>query len=199
MILTYHKISFFYENEITINIFRFIYQMNKLKKYSVVYLNEYDLEDKHQFVITFDDGYQGIVKYAIPVLKWFKYPFEVFVCEKFLKNGGIFIGFDDLQKIIRNRGRLQYHSKNHYNLLEINDLGCLENEIKCPEYLKQYDLSGFNYFAYPYWHYNEKIIDIVKRYYKGARSGNGLANGTIWALNSIKSLDNKFTGDKNEK
>ena len=189
MILTYHNVDLFSKDDLTVNIFNFVRQMLRLRKYKVVYLKDYNTFDDRQVVITFDDGYIGVLKYAIPILKLFNYPFEVFICKNFLDTKN-FIKTTDLYKIINSNGRLEYHSKNHYNLKEIKEISVLEEEISPPEELKIYDKYGFKYFAYPYWQYSLAVINIVKKYYNGARSGNGFSNNTIWALDSIKMNNN---------
>ena len=162
--------------------------MLSLIKRKVVYLENYNPNDKNHIVITFDDGYKEIVKYALPILKFFNYPFEVFLVSDFLdaaeQGNKDYCNKNDLRKITQNRGRLQYHSKTHPRLNIIDDLNVLEKEIKIPDSLKELDPNGFKFFAYPYWTYNDKVINIVKKYYHGARSGNGYANGTIYAMDS---------------
>ena len=81
-------------------------------------------------------------------------------------------------------GRLQYHSRTHPRLETIKDMETLKEEIKVPEHLKKLDPKGFKFFAYPFWTYNTDVINVVKKYFQGARSGNGYANGTIYALDS---------------
>ncbi len=189
MILTYHNVDLLPLDELTVGIFAFIKQMLKLRNYKVVYLEDYNIYDDTNVVITFDDGYSGFLKYALPVLKFFNYPFEVFICKNFLDTKN-FIKTKDLYKIIESNGRLEYHSKSHYNLTEIKEINILEEEISPPEELKLYDENGFKYFSYPYWKYSLSVINIIKKYYNGARSGNGFADNTIWALDSIK-MNNK--------
>jgi len=89
-----------------------------------------------------------------------------------------------LKKITANGGRLEYHSKSHPRLETIKDMDILEDEIKPPEEMKALDPKGFKYFAYPFWTYNDDVINIVKKYFHGARSGNGHANGTVYAMDS---------------
>lgn len=199
MILTHHKISIIKEDANTINVFNFISQLFKLRKYTIVYFENYNQQDDNQVVICFDDAHISLVKIAIPLLKLFKYKYEVFVCEKFLydesKN---FIKFKHLNKIIQSNGRLEYHTKSHRNLTEIQNEEELENQICCPEFLKKQDPYGFKFIAYPYWQFNDNVIQVVKKYYNGARSGNGFSNSTIYALDSIKIGKNiKFIGAKN--
>ena len=71
MILTYHKVSFIKNDKITVNVWNFIMQMYAIRKKIVVYLDDYDLNDNNQVVLRFDDGYKSVLKYAVPVLKFF--------------------------------------------------------------------------------------------------------------------------------
>ena len=191
MILTYHKIAWSVKDEITTDWLSFLRQMFRLRKKKVLYLDDYDPADESHVILTFDDGYKSIVTWALPVLRWFRYPFEVFVVADFFygaENGAKqWCHSDDLRKIVRCGGRLQYHSKSHPRLDEINSVEELEKEIQIPDDIKRLDDNGFHWFAYPFWRWNEKVVDVVKKYYQGARSGNGFAEvGNNYALDSIK-------------
>ena len=74
----------------------------------------------------------------------------------------------------------------HKLLTEIINEKELLDELICPDWLKEIDLKGFKYLAYPFWRYNDNIIDIIQKYYIGARSGNGFSNNTQYAMDSIK-------------
>ena len=54
-------------------------QMAYLQNYDVVYLENYNPNNPKQAVITFDDAYSDVVKYALPILEKWNYPFEIFV------------------------------------------------------------------------------------------------------------------------
>ena len=192
MILVYHDIKLFSNNENTVSSFVFFTQMLYLyfSKKEITYLKDYN-NPNTQVVITFDDGFKNILKYAIPILKIFKFPYEVFIVETYLNNKHTeFINKNELDSIINNNGRLQYHSYSHKNLTSIEDIAQLEKEIVCPQDLKVEYKNCFEYFAYPYWEYNNAVVNIIKKYYIGARSGNGKSNNSIWALNSIKVKNN---------
>lgn len=190
MILTYHKISLTKTDKITVNLSNFIRQMYALRKNKVVYLNDYDMNDNNQIVLRFDDGYKSVLKYALPVLKFFGYPFEVFIVENFFisaeKGNKNFLNKKDLKKIIKAGGRLQYHTKSHPDLSIIDDEEILKSELICPEYIKQLDKSGFKFFAYPFWKYNSKSMEYVQKLYKGACSGNGFAENNIYSMDGIR-------------
>ena len=194
MILTYHSVHSKVRNANTVNYLVFILQLLclKLRGKLFVSLKNYDKEDKKHIVIRFDDVDKKTLNYVIPILRAFKAPAEFFVCESFvLSKEGVWADIADLQKVVQKGFRLQYHSKTHPDLTAITDLQVLEEEIRIPEFLKEIDNEGFEYFAYPYWVYNDNVIEIVKKNYKAALSGNGKSNYTNWAMDSIR-IENGF-------
>ena len=195
MILVYHNITLKYNNENEVDIFHFFAQMLTvwLSKKQVVNLKNY-ADEKQQIVITFDDGYKGIKNFALPILKLFNFPCEIFIVEDFLNNNNC-LSRTELGKIVNNNTHLQYHSKSHKNLCDIENEAELNDEIVCPDSLKELDKDGFEYFAYPYWKYNDKAYNIVKKFYRGARSGNGHGDCGKFAMNSIKVLNKINLGE----
>lgn len=189
MILLYHNIKLKNENKQTINIYNFTKHMFSLQDKTVVYLEDYDASNPNHVVITFDDGYKEILYYALPILRHFKYPFEVFVVGKFYEyaqeGNTAFLDREDLKEIIKAGGRLQYHTKTHPHLEEISNEQELIEEIIVPDEIKSLDSNGFNYFAYPCCTYSPKVIEIVKKHYKGARSGKGLGNDNPYCMESL--------------
>ena len=179
-ILVYHSVnSITRNNPMKVSFWKFFVDMWNLRNKEVVYLDEFDKNNPRHIVITFDDGYKNFLKYAFPILKFFNYKFELFVIGDFClsqtlsersKNRLKSMRQNDLINVVKtSKGRLQYHTWTHYNLEEINDGQLLESEIKLPDGIKNLDEKGFNWFAYPYGAWNDEIITIVKRYYKGAR------------------------------
>ncbi len=191
MILTYHEVKFLSGHENTVGFFTFLKQMLFLKwnKIRVVPLSKYR-NDKREVAITFDDGYSCISRWAVPILSILKIPFSIFICEKFLllaENGDKkYLNVKELYKIVKNGGGIEYHSKSHYCLTEIKDIEELKKEIALPDIIKTIDPLGGNFFAYPFWKHNDCIRQIVAEEYCGARSGNGFANGTSFAMDSVK-------------
>ena len=139
MILVYHDIKLKPDAENVVSLLNFIKQMYSLRKYEVVYLDEYNPDNPNQVVLTFDDGYKSVLKYVVPILKLFKYPFELFICENFIngaENGDkVFLNKKELLEVAKNGGRLQYHTKSHLDLSEIEDKTLLEDELRLPESL----------------------------------------------------------------
>tara|TARA_R110001583_G_scaffold145875_1_gene297902 strand:- start:24571 stop:26076 length:1506 start_codon:yes stop_codon:yes gene_type:complete len=181
MILMYHKV---HPNSPTlwwVTVNDFYRQMVELSNKEVVYLDDYDLNDKNQVVITFDGIYKNILEYALPILKHFNYPFELFLTSDYIgldnKFDHIepianFVDVIDLKELINGGGRLQWHTRSHLNLEKISDKAVIINELLIPEELKKIDNTGFNWFAYPHGIFNDVVIEEVKKKFKGAVSCN---------------------------
>ena len=124
------------------------YVMQLLKDKKAVDINSIDGVPKSSFVITFDDGYDGIFKYAYPFLKKMNIPFTLFITLDFIDKPGylklhelLWMSHDPLCTI-------GSHSFSH-PLLRF----CLnaQNEIKnSKKHLELLIQKKINYFAYPY-------------------------------------------------
>jgi len=187
-VLVYHKIDESSSDNMTVDLQTFETQMAFLQNKKVVYLDDCDPENPENVVIRFDDGYKDSIYYAIDILKKHNYPFEIFVCGSFWNKVGK-IGDDDVDKILQNGGRFQYHTYRHSSsMLEMNEQE-LESEIKVPDNLKNIGNNCFVWLAYPYWKWNEKMKNIVAKHFKGALSGNGFADNSQYALDGVR-IDN---------
>lgn len=199
MILVYHNVSIKSKDENTVSIFVFILQMLRIKfsNLRVVTMREYfeNSNKDNLIVLTFDDGFRGVLKYAYPVLRFLNFQFELFICEKFVKLADEgekhFLNSKELKFLVRNGAVLQYHTKLHLRLTDLVDEE-LEKEIVCSDELKALDVNGFEFIAYPYWVYDDRVKNIVEKYYKGAISGNGHADDSLYALDSIKVLNRRI-------
>ena len=94
MILVYHRIKTKINDTITIHPIRFICDMICILKNQVVFLEDYDPMHPNHVVLTFDDGYKDFLKYALPILKFFKYPFELGIVADWVGIDGLVIGFE---------------------------------------------------------------------------------------------------------
>ncbi|MDR0485176.1 MAG: polysaccharide deacetylase family protein [Elusimicrobiota bacterium] len=199
MILMYHHIKKQSEDNLTVSQAVFLRHLDALKNKKIVYLDAYNPLDPSNAVITFDDGYKDISIYAVPHLKKMNFPFEVFLVGDFVSMGDSgnadFLNSADLIEIVKSGGRLQYHAKTHPHLETIYDKNILEAEILTPSELRLLDREGFKWFAYPFCAYNSDVIDIVKKHYKGARSGKGLGNNDFYTLESLRMDENTEIND----
>jgi peptidoglycan/xylan/chitin deacetylase (PgdA/CDA1 family) len=159
MILTYHKIHPETKTVWWVSPDAFYLQMLDLKSKMVVNLDEYDPSDPNQCVITFDGVYECVWKYAIPILKHFGYPFEVFIIGGTIGKDNSFdtveplaefAGLETLKKMINAGGRLQWHSWSHARLAGTTNPEGFEKELSVPDELRQLCPTGFKWYAYPH-------------------------------------------------
>ena len=192
----YHKVDKSPETIWWVSIDSFYQQLLSLSSKQVTYLDKYDPFDITNYVITFDGLYQNVVKYAAPLLYKLGYPFEVFITSDYI---GTYNSFDecepttnfanltDLKKIEQLGGRLQWHTRSHQSLSELDSEASIISELTVPSSLRDHfsDLN-FKWFAYPYGNFNERVLDLVKQVgYHGAVSCNQGNDTNKFCLNRI--------------
>lgn len=192
MILMYHKIHPNSPSMWWVFVNDFYRQMSEISNKEVVYLNDYNPEDSNQVVITFDGVYRNVLEYALPILKKFKYPFELFITSDYLgldnefdsiEPNAPFTNVDELNELIQGGGRLQWHTKTHINLKEIQDEDVIEDELQVPLEISSLDVNGFKWFAYPHGEFNDVVVNFVKQKFNGAVSCNQGNNIDKYILN----------------
>jgi len=179
MILMYHKI---YPDEKTmwwVTVDNFYRQMIEIKSKKVVYLDDYDLNNENNVVITFDGVYKNVLEFAVPILKEFNYPFEVFVTGDYIgqtnefdrgEPTALFCDYKDLLKIVESGGRLQWHTNSHEDMSQMHEEDKIIYELSIPDNIKNLDKDGFSWFAYPNGAFSEEVFKKVQIYFRGAVS-----------------------------
>ena len=199
MILMYHNIS---EKALTkwhVSIATFERQMEYLKNYDVVYLADYDPSNPRQAVITFDDGYSNVVKYALPILERWNYPFEIFVIGNHIGKSNYFdsglepesqcADMDELRMAASSLARLQWHSRSHPRLAAV-PLELANIELDVPDYLTElFPKPHFRWFAYPYGSHSEKTVNEARLRFDGAVSVNLGNDSDIYQLNRVTVIE----------
>lgn len=179
MILMYHKIHPSSPSMWWVTVNDFYRQMSEISSKEIVYLQDYDPKNPNHVVITFDGIYKNVLEYGLPILKYFDYPFELFLTSDYIGLDNAFdsvepiapfVNYEELQLLVANKGRLQWHTKSHLNLKHIKDLDVIITELTVPEKVKQLDVSGFTWFAYPHGEFNELVIQEVQKRFEGAVS-----------------------------
>lgn len=206
MILMYHKIHPDSPTMWWVHVNDFYRQMFELSNKEVVYLDDYDSKNKNQVVITFDGVYKNVLDYALPILKFFNYPFELFITTDYIgldnkfdsvEPNAMFANVNELKELVSYKGRLQWHTKSHINLKEVEDEEIINNELEMPFDIKELDRKGFNWFAYPHGEFNDVVVDLVKRRFKGAVSCVQGNDEDIYRLNRI-TVESKTTFKTNK-
>ena len=199
MILMYHKIDLESPTVWWVDANNFYRQMVEIASKEVVYLDDYDPNNKNHVVITFDGIYKNVFQFALPILKHFGYPFELFLTFEYIgKNNAFdkveplcdFTTNEELIALVEGGGRLQWHTKTHINLKNCKDLETIEHELEVPQELKKLDVNGFDWFAYPHGEFNDVVVNQVKRYFKGALSCNQGNNKDVYILNRLTVVNN---------
>ncbi|HXG00609.1 MAG TPA: polysaccharide deacetylase family protein, partial [Bacteroidota bacterium] len=137
MILMYHKVHPETPTKWWVSVDEFWRQMEELQRYIVVSLDRYDPTDPKHVCITFDGVYENVYQFAVPILKKFGYPFELFITGGSIGQGNEFDAGEEpparfasreqLKRCIEAGGRLQWHTTSHPDLTAV-DGRALEHE-----------------------------------------------------------------------
>lgn len=177
MILLYHKIYAESKTPWWVTANAFYLQMHDLQTKKVVYLDDYDPTDPDQCVITFDGVYDNLWHYAVPILRHFGYPFELFIVGGSVGKGNEFDSVEPyapfadketLGKMIDSGGRLQWHTWSHPVLVGEYPSETYKRELVVPDDLRSLDPNGFKWFAYPHGQRDEYLKTESRKYFKGA-------------------------------
>ncbi len=122
-------------------------------------------------VITFDDGYESVYRYAFPVLRKLGLPATMFVYTDFIGAGDA-LSWPQLQEMATSGFMdIQSHSKSHRNLIERSAgegderyAKNLELETAGPRDLLEKRLPvQVRHYAFPYGDANEQVLDMLTR------------------------------------
>jgi GT2 family glycosyltransferase len=177
VILTYHKVDLMTPTAWWIGADTFWKQMEQLTRFHVVPLDKYDASNPRNVVITFDGVYEGIYRYALPILKKFSYPFEAFIVgecigkdnafDQAVEPPARFASPEQLCALVQAGGRLQWHSRSHQDLIVLSPEK-LREELSVPDCIRELDPQGFKWFAYPYGNSSPQVNAEVKKVFHGA-------------------------------
>jgi peptidoglycan/xylan/chitin deacetylase (PgdA/CDA1 family) len=135
-------------------------------------------------LITFDDGYEGVHRHALPVLAKHGFPATVFVSTGWLKGphdmgGGLdtMLDWDQVRELAEADVEIGGHSHTHPQLDQLPDDGLRSELILCKEIIG--DLLGTvpASFAYPYGYSSRRVREAVREtgYAQALAVNNGLA------------------------
>jgi len=126
---------------------------------------------KRSVVITIDDGYESVHRYAFPLLRKHRFAATVFVYTDFLGAGDA-LTWPQLQEMAYSGLiDIQPHSKSHRNLIERSAAETderyrqdLEAEARVPREILERRLSTLvRHYALPYGDANELVLDVLAR------------------------------------
>jgi len=180
MILMYHKI---YPESPTVwwvTPNDFWRQMEDLRRYRVVPLDEYEPSNPDHVVITFDGIYDNVLTYALPILRRFGYPFELFIVgdaigrdnefDRDAEPAARFADTPQLKATVRHGARIQWHGVSHDDLSRLENPETIDGQLRVPDGIRKLDPNGFTWFAYPNGKHSDLAVERVRKVFHGAVS-----------------------------
>ena len=122
-------------------------------------------------VLTIDDGYESVWRYALPLLRQHGFPATLFVYPDFVGSGGA-LSWAQLQELAASGlVDVQSHSKSHRDLIERGPdesdaqyRQAIEAEARVPhEVLEKRLQVPQRFYAYPYGDANELVLEALER------------------------------------
>lgn len=144
-------------------------------------MKEYQLsspEVKRSLIVcTFDDGYDGLVNHALPIMNKYNYTATVFVCTDYLgqnndwnfkdKTRRRHMSVEELKTLQEYDWEIGSHGVSHQSLLRLNDEEILYQLSQSKTILETY-FGKISTYAYPYGDFSPYIEKQVKKYYDSA-------------------------------
>ena len=180
-VIMYHNLAVT-NNESGIHINEFENQIKFINKlgFKSFNLNELNNLESKSLIITFDDGYENVHKYGLPILNKYKFKATSFIINnkinhfndwdslnyKFLKTKHA--SNEQISEWISYGFEIGSHTTGHQNLTTLDK----ESKIKAISDPIDFFKEKFKYdvesFCYPYGKYDDECLDIVKKNYKYA-------------------------------
>lgn len=192
MILMYHKVHPVRKTEWWVTVDAFDRQMAALCEFDVVYLDDYDPQNPRHAAISFDGVYADLVPYALPILRKWGHPFELFVIgdhigrenefDQHVEPPAMFASLEDLDALVEGGGRVQWHTRTHSDLQAMDAAGRAE-ELTVPEALRErYGAPHLRWFAYPHAEHSPELRAEVRERFDGALGGEDGDPADRWLL-----------------
>ncbi len=204
MILLYHKVALSAPTLWWVTADTFNRQMAALAAYDVVSLSSYDHSNPRHVVITFDGVYENVYFFALPILRKWGYPFELFITGNYLGRDNSFdtpeprtrfCTIEQLETMTRYGGRIQWHTASHRRLDTLLEEEVLK-EVSVPQEIRsRFPPPHFDWFAYPHGDHSELAVAAVQRNFRGALSCIAGNDNDRYQLNRV-TVDEKTRLDK---
>ena len=135
-------------------------------------------EQRSNYIVcTFDDGYAGLIKNALPIMNLHGFTATVFVCADYIgknndwnykdKTTRIHLDINELKALQNNGWEIGSHGMTHQSLLRLNDEDLVYQLAESKRQLQSI-FGPISSYAYPYGDISPFIETLVKRYYDSA-------------------------------
>jgi|688.fasta_scaffold233922_2 peptidoglycan/xylan/chitin deacetylase (PgdA/CDA1 family) len=123
---------------------------------------------EESFVITMDDGWEGVYKHAWPILKEHRFPFTIYLYKKYVNIGGRSLSWAQIKEMMDSGlCTVGSHSVSHDSMTARKGrtdeayAAYLDTELKDSKVFLEQNLNiPMTSFAYPYGNYNTQIRDM---------------------------------------
>jgi peptidoglycan/xylan/chitin deacetylase (PgdA/CDA1 family) len=147
-------------------------------------INDNQQQNKKSVIITFDDAYENIIRYALPVLQEFNFTATIFVITGYIgywNKWDVNLGrkrFKHLSwpqlRILHNQGfEIESHTVSHPILTKLNSR-IMHYELEySKKSLEDYLGKNVSFISFPFGRFNEKVIECARKvgYKKGCGVG----------------------------
>jgi len=139
---------------------------------------------KNYVVFTIDDSFKSFYKNGLPIFKKYNVPFTLFVyVESAQEHFGDYMTWNQLKKA-QKYGELGIHSWAHPHLAKLSNEEIKKDTQKAIFYFKKHLGYVPNMYAYPYGEYNDRVKNIIKKYFKI------ICNQNVGAVDKNSPIDN---------
>lgn len=176
-ILGYHDFKERGGEAMVINETKFREQMQYIKDSNIPVIPIADMLDwkkglknipEESFVITMDDGWEGVYRHAWPVLREHRFPFTIYLYKKYVNIGGRSLSWAQIKEMMDSGlCTIGSHSVSHDSMTsrkgrtdEAYNAYLLTELVDSKTFLEQNLGVPITSFAYPYGNYNTQIRDM---------------------------------------
>jgi glycosyltransferase involved in cell wall biosynthesis len=135
------------------------------------------VERSNLIICTFDDAYEGVLKYALPILKQYSFTATIFVCCNYigemnswnLKDTKVrkHLNIDELKRLQTEGWEIGSHGNTHNSLLRLSEPDLDKELIESKHFLAK-NFAEINSYAYPYGDFNDYCKNKVTENYRFA-------------------------------
>jgi peptidoglycan/xylan/chitin deacetylase (PgdA/CDA1 family) len=154
---------------------------------------------RNTVVLQFDDGYEDNYKYALPILKKYRFPATVFLISDWVGTPG-FLTWDQVKEMEKYNFLAGAHTRHHFYLPGLS-LDKAQDEIAGSKKIIEDHLGhGIDYFCYPSGGFTEEVKRLVTEAgYKAAvttNRGRGKFNVDLYELKRVhmNNMDDQYSG-----